>query len=88
MWTWYSNDDNGDTRFDNHLVYSYYHRTKRVMAMALNANNEVVLVSAPQDLAKVDASGLQNIISFQPVIAGAKVLSAAEINSMIDADAS
>ena len=86
MWTWYSNDDNGDTRFDNHLVYSYYHRTKKVMAMALNANNEVVLVSAPQSLAKVDASGLQNIISFQPVIAGAKVLSAAEINSMIDAD--
>ena len=86
MWTWYSNDDNGDTRFDNHLVYSYYHKTKKVMAMALNASNEVVLVSAPQSLAKVDASGLQNIISFQPVIAGAKVLSAAEINSMIDAD--
>lgn len=29
MWTWYSNDDNGDTRFDNHLVYSYYHKTKK-----------------------------------------------------------
>lgn len=88
-WEWYTNDKQTvDNPFAPELVYSTYHNSTKVLALAVNAQNHVVLVSADQRIAGNGASHLQNIISLKPVMAGAKVLSADEINSMIDADAS
>ncbi|HIX75184.1 MAG TPA: hypothetical protein H9977_09170, partial [Candidatus Parabacteroides intestinipullorum] len=59
-----------------------------VMAMALNADKEVVLVKESKERAQDKTSRIENLLKIQPIVAGAKVLSAAEINSMIDADGS
>ena len=58
------------------------------MAMALNQNNEVVLVKESAVKAEDEAKSIRGLLAVRPIIAGAKVLNAAEINSMIDADGS
>ncbi len=87
VWEWYTTDKQ-TSRFSSKLVYSYFHNTDSVMAFAKNTNGEVVLVKESKIKAKDNLSGISNLINIQPVIAGAKVLNAAELNSMIDADGS
>ena len=87
IWEWYTTDKQ-TTRFQPKLTYSYFHNTDSVMAFAKKANGEVVLVKESKTRAKDDLSGIRGLINLQPVMAGAKVLSAAELNSMIDADGS
>lgn len=87
IWEWYTTDKQ-TTRFAPKLAYSYFHNTDSVMALAKNASGEVVLVKESKAKALDDLSAITNLITLQPVIAGAKVLNAAELNSMIDADGS
>ena len=88
QWRWYSTPEHATNNFTNTVVFSYFHTKDSVMAMALNKNDEVVLVKQSRAKAENDASNLKNLLKIKPVIAGPKVLNAAEINSMIDADGS
>ncbi len=87
-WRWYTTPSQESDVFEQKTVFSYFHAKDSVMAMALNKKNEVVLVKESMDRAQDEASRIRNLVQIKPIIAGAKVLSAAEINSMIDADGS
>ena len=85
-WRWYTTDSQ-KTNFVQKSVFSYFHAKDSVMAMALNEKSEVVLVKDSKTNAGDEASSIKDhLVQIKPIIAGAKVLSAAEINSMIDAD--
>lgn len=87
-WRWYTTDSQL-SNFEQKSVFSYFHAKDSVMAMALNKDNEVVLVKESKTNAGDEASAInRQLVQIKPIIAGAKVLSAAEINSMIDADGS
>lgn len=85
-WRWYTTPAQAHDNFGMERVFSYFHAKDSVMAMALNANDQVVLVKESKERAQDKTSRIENLLTIQPIIAGAKVLSAAEINSMIDAD--
>ena len=87
-WRWYTTPAQAHDNFGMERVFSYFHAKDSVMAMALNANDQVVLVKESKERAQDKTSRIENLLMIQPIIAGAKVLSAAEINSMIDADGS
>ena len=87
--------------FQNRFVYSYFHASAdSIMALSLvkKAATEYLpegyYVQAVKDrkdhFGTIDASNVNipNLISLRPVIAGAKVLNAEEINTMIDSDGS
>ena len=85
-WRWYTTPAQAHDNFGMERVFSYFHAKDSVMAMALNDNKEVVLVKESKERAQDKTSKIKNLLTIQPIVAGAKVLSAAEINSMIDAD--
>lgn len=85
-WRWYTTPAQAHDNFGMERVFSYFHAKDSVMAMALNAYKEVVLVKESKERAQDKTSRIENLLMIQPIVAGAKVLSAAEINSMIDAD--
>lgn len=85
-WRWYTTPAQAHDNFGMERVFSYFHAKDSVMAMALNDNKEVVLVKESKERAQDKTSKIKNLLKIQPIVAGAKVLSAAEINSMIDAD--
>lgn len=87
-WRWYTTPSQASAFFDQKRVFSYFHAKDSVMAMALNANDQVVLVKESKEKAEDETEGISDLLTIKPIIAGAKVLSAAEINSMIDADGS
>lgn len=87
-WRWYTTPSQASAFFDQKRVFSYFHAKDSVMAMALNANDQVVLVKESKEKAEDETVRINNLLTIKPIIAGAKVLSAAEINSMIDADGS
>lgn len=87
-WRWYTTPAQAHDNFEMERVFSYFHAKDSVMAMALNDNKEVVLVKESKERAQDKTSKINNLLKIQPIVAGAKVLSAAEINSMIDADGS
>lgn len=87
-WRWYTTPAQAHDNFGMERVFSYFHGKDSVMAMALNADKEVVLVKESKERAQDKTSRIKNLLTIQPIVAGAKVLSAAEINSMIDADGS
>ena len=86
-WRWYTHKAQTNN-FTKKTVFSFFHGKDSVMAMALNDNGEVVLVKESAVKAEDEAKSIQNLLAIRPIIAGAKVLDAAEINSMIDADGS
>lgn len=87
-WRWYTTPSQASAFFDQKRVFSYFHAKDSVMAMALNANDQVVLVKESKEKAEDETVRINKLLTIKPIIAGAKVLSAAEINSMIDADGS
>ena len=86
-WRWYTHKAQ-TSDFAQKTVFSFFHGKDSVMAMALNQNNEVVLVKESAVKAEDEAKSIKGLLAVRPIIAGAKVLNAAEINSMIDADGS
>ena len=86
-WRWYTHKAQ-TSDFAQKTVFSFFHGKDSVMAMALNQNNEVVLVKECAVKAEDEAKSIKGLLAVRPIIAGAKVLNAAEINSMIDADGS
>ena len=86
-WRWYTHKAQ-TSDFVQKTVFSFFHGKDSVMAMALNQNNEVVLVKESAVKAEDEAKSIGGLLAVRPIIAGAKVLNAAEINSMIDADGS
>ena len=86
-WRWYTHKAQ-TSDFAQKTVFSFFHGKGSVMAMALNQNNEVVLVKESAVKAEDEAKSIKGLLAVRPIIAGAKVLNAAEINSMIDADGS
>ena len=85
-WRWYTTPAQAQDNFGMERVFSYFHAKDSVMAMALNDKKEVVLVKESKERAQDKTSRIEKLLKIQPIVAGAKVLSAAEINSMIDAD--
>ena len=86
-WRWYTHKAQ-TSDFAQKTVFSFFHGKDSVMAMVLNQNNEVVLVKESAVKAEDEAKSIKGLLAVRPIIAGAKVLNAAEINSMIDADGS
>ena len=88
-WTWYNIAEKTTGTFDAQKLWAFVHDTnsKKVIALAQNASGDVVAVEYSDADAGVNMAD-QNVIALTPVVAGAKVLSANDINSMIDADGS
>ena len=86
-WRWYTHKAQTND-FPRKTVFSFFHGKDSVMAMALNQRNEVVLVKESAVKAEDEAKSITGLLAVRPIIAGAKVLDAAEVNSMIDADGS
>ena len=88
-WTWYNIAEKTTGTFGAQKLWAFVHDTnsKVVVALAQNENGEVVAVKYSDADAGVNMAD-QNVIALTPVVAGAKVLSADDINSMIDADGS
>ena len=86
-WRWYTHKAQTND-FPRKTVFSFFHGKDSVMAMALNQRNEVVLVKESALKAEDEAKSITGLLAVRPIIAGAKVLDAAEVNSMIDADGS
>ena len=86
-WRWYTHKAQTND-FPRKTVFSFFHGKDSVMAMALNQRNEVVLVKESAIKAEDEAKSITGLLAVRPIIAGAKVLDAAEVNSMIDADGS
>jgi hypothetical protein len=97
VWRWYTTPTNA-TAFSGSKLYTFNHDSKKVLGLALGqvdgATNiaDVVLVDIPREVV-MDGSGQEmvpgyNILLFTVRNAGARVLNAADINNMIDADGS
>ncbi|WP_128134178.1 hypothetical protein [Parabacteroides sp. AM58-2XD] len=86
-WTWYNVAKLTKGTFGAQKLWAFVHDTKVAVALAQNDNGEVVAVKYSDADAGVNMAD-QNVIALTPVVAGAKVLSADDINSMIDADGS
>ena len=91
-WRWYTADVNGTGDFDEAKLYTFNHEEgaeERVLGLAINATSEVVLVDIPASQVTGTGNAMvanYNILNFTIRNAGARVLSADDINSMIDAD--
>ena len=92
-WRWYTQDDisGSSSTFSNAPLYTFNHDRDEFIGLALNANNEVVLVKIPANQigngndAMINTWGILNVTVRN---AGARTLTANDINSMIDADGS
>ncbi|WP_085535453.1 DUF6383 domain-containing protein [Massilibacteroides vaginae] len=91
-WRWYTADVNATGDFDEAKLYTFNHgegADERVLGLAINTNDEVVLVDIPSSQVTGAGNAMvagYNILNFTVRNAGARVLSAADINSMIDSD--
>lgn len=92
LWRWYTTDRKTSGSFDVAKLYTFNHTRDKVIGLALNNQNEVVLVDIPyEDLNSTNDEEMvanYNILQLTVRNAGARVLTAADINSMIDADGS
>lgn len=92
MWRWYTTDRKTTGSFGVAKLYTFNHTREKVIGLALNNKNEVVLVDIPyEDLNSNDDQQMvanYNILQLTVRNAGARVLTAADINTMIDADGS
>ena len=100
-WAWYTTDESTQN-LGYKPVYAYFHNeADSVMAMCiddtpdelkeiLNADRMVFPVKYPKEAVGTDwdSATSTGFLSIRPVVAGARVLNAAEINSMIDANGS
>ena len=92
-WRWYTQDDisGSSSTFSNAPLYTFNHDRDEFIGLALNANKEVVLVKIPANQigngndAMINTWGILNVTVRN---AGARTLTANDINSMIDADGS
>ncbi len=91
-WRWYTTDRKTDAYFGTAKLYTFNHTKEKVIGLALNNKSEVVLVDIPYE--KLNSTNDEqmvanyNILSVTVRNAGAHVLTANDINSMIDADGS
>lgn len=91
-WRWYTTDRKTSGSFGAAKLYTFNHAREKVIGLALNAQNEVVLVDIPYE--KLNSTDDQQMVTNYNILqltvrnAGARVLTAADINSMIDADGS
>jgi hypothetical protein len=97
-WAWYTTDT--DTKaLDYKRIYSYFHaKADSVIGLAaVQKLGTTVYPVVPVKLSKKEAGDFllntstladEKFIAIKPVVAGAQVLSAADINSMIDANGS
>ena len=88
-WQWYSDDDISGTgeSFGAVKLYAYIHEGQEVMGLARNNDDEIVSVK----IAKEKVTDRMANIDFLALTirdAGVRVLTAEDINSMIDADGS
>lgn len=91
-WRWYTTDEVVNGVFSSSKLYVFNHDNSKVLGLVLNDDEEVVLVDIPYNQV-VGTNGEEmvsdyNILRFTVRNAGARVLNAADINSMIDADGS
>lgn len=91
-WRWYTTDSKTTEYFGKSKLYTFNHNEKKVIGLALNNKDEVVLVDIPYEgLNSTDDEQMvanYNILSVAVRRAGARALTANDINSMIDADGS
>ena len=85
-WEWYS-DDVSPAIFGPKKVWSYTHEGSMVMGLMANSSNDVVAVKINKDLLEDEMTNI-NFLTLTVRTAGAKVLTADDINSMIDAEGS
>ena len=85
-WEWYS-DDVQPAIFGPKKVWSYTHEGNVVMGLMTNTDNDVVAVKINKDLL-IDEMANINFLTLTVRTAGAKVLTADDINTMIDAEGS
>lgn len=88
-WRWYTADENAVSDFNASKLYVFNHDAKKVLGFVENNDSEVVLVDIPYSQVTGEGQemvGNYNILKFTIRNAGAHVLNAADINSMIDAD--
>lgn len=89
-WRWYTTDNNATTVFGAAKLYTFNHNNEKVLGLAAKADGDVVLVDIPASLV-VGNQGNQmiaayKVLNFTVRNAGSRVLNAADLNTMIDAD--
>lgn len=87
-WGWYMTDALvAPATFDTPAkIYSYFNAASdSVVVMQLKSADEVVAVKYSKAVAGTDLTNLTHALALKPVIAGAKQLTAQDINQMIDA---
>ena len=94
-WRWYTKDKTNDIEGHKDMkLYTYDHKFKKIIGLALknDASGDVISVVADADevggTKETQIATDYNILSLTVRNAGVRVLSAADINSMIDADGS
>ena len=94
-WRWYTKDQTNETAgFKDMKLYTYDHKFKKIIGLALKKGTSGDVISVVADADEVGGTeGTQiaadyNILSLTVRNAGVRVLSAKDINSMIDADGS
>ena len=94
-WRWYTKDQTNETAgFKDMKLYTYDHKFKKIIGLALKKGTSGDVISVVADADEVGGTeGTQisadyNILSLTVRNAGVRVLSANDINSMIDADGS
>ena len=85
-WEWYSDDEQPDI-FGPKKVYSYVHEGDKVMGLIAKTDGDVVAVKVKKSLLNDEMTNI-NFLTLTVRTAGAKVLTAKDINSMIDAEGS
>ena len=88
-WQWYSDDDISKTgeSFGAVKLYAYIHEGQEVMGLVRNDNDEIVSVKIAKDKV-TDRMANIDFLALTIRDAGVRVLTAEDINSMIDADGS
>ncbi len=88
-WRWYTVDENMNGILDEYKMYTFNHDKTKVIGLSVNKNLEVTLVDAPARMIgsywDVTVPDIE-FLTLQVVKAGARVLTASDLNSMIDAD--
>ena len=85
-WAWYVSDETQAASFPASPIYSAYTSEGKDYVLVLQAktNGDVVAVSYPKSVVGASISSITSALDLKPVIAGGKVLSANELNSMVD----
>lgn len=86
-WRWYTADE-ASSAFKASKLYSFNQDRSKVLGLVSNSEDEILLVDVPAS--QVTSGGLPignyNVLALTVRNAGARVLNAADLNSMIDAD--